>query len=80
MGDTAPFWNFSAASYPDLEKNIPIGTLLGNTKQKLDGPSITSGVYLNNHQLFGILILLFMHVLYTISCFIQLTILYLAGL
>ncbi|KAM7497614.1 hypothetical protein LguiA_022028 [Lonicera macranthoides] len=43
MGDTAPFWNFSAASYPDLEKNIPIGTLLENAKQKLDGPSITSG-------------------------------------
>ena len=49
MGDTAPFWNFSAASYPDLEKAIPIGALPGNAKQKLDGPSITSGVYLNNH-------------------------------
>ncbi|KAG0480590.1 hypothetical protein HPP92_011448 [Vanilla planifolia] len=28
MGDTAPFWRFSAASYPDLEGTMPPNTLL----------------------------------------------------
>lgn len=23
MGETAPFWRFSAASYPDLQETIP---------------------------------------------------------
>ncbi|KAE9448088.1 hypothetical protein C3L33_20021, partial [Rhododendron williamsianum] len=30
MGETAPFWRFSAASYPDLEGTVPGGSLLRN--------------------------------------------------
>lgn len=28
MGASAPFWRFSAASYPDLEENIPVETVV----------------------------------------------------
>lgn len=31
MGQTAPFWRFSAASYPDLEGTIPSNPLFTST-------------------------------------------------
>ncbi|XP_022864542.1 acetolactate synthase small subunit 1, chloroplastic-like [Olea europaea var. sylvestris] len=30
MGETAPFWKFSAASYPDLEESIPVDAISNN--------------------------------------------------
>lgn len=30
MGETAPFWKFSAASYPDLEETIPVDAISNN--------------------------------------------------
>ncbi|XP_011084705.1 acetolactate synthase small subunit 1, chloroplastic isoform X2 [Sesamum indicum] len=35
MGETAPFWRFSAASYPDLEGTIPIETIQASASQKV---------------------------------------------
>lgn len=32
MGASAPFWRFSAASYPDLEETIPVGAPLRNVE------------------------------------------------
>lgn len=29
MGASAPFWRYSAASYPDLERTMPIDALVG---------------------------------------------------
>ncbi|XP_074564743.1 acetolactate synthase small subunit 1, chloroplastic-like [Curcuma longa] len=37
MGDTAPFWRFSAASYPDLESINHITTLLQSTNTPMQG-------------------------------------------
>ncbi|CAH9102097.1 unnamed protein product [Cuscuta europaea] len=37
MGESAPFWRFSAASYPDLEAVMPIGTISRKTLGSLDG-------------------------------------------
>ncbi|KAL6976113.1 Acetolactate synthase small subunit 1, chloroplastic [Sarracenia purpurea var. burkii] len=42
MGETAPFWRYSAASYPDLEGTMPIDASARNTKRTLNGPSDTS--------------------------------------
>jgi acetolactate synthase-1/3 small subunit len=42
MGETAPFWNFSAASYPDLEKPVTVGSLLRTSDEKHDAPTIAS--------------------------------------
>ncbi|KAL3650087.1 Acetolactate synthase small subunit 2, chloroplastic [Castilleja foliolosa] len=37
MGETAPFWRFSAASYPDLESTVPIEPISDNaSKQVID--------------------------------------------
>ncbi|KAK3031005.1 hypothetical protein RJ639_036855 [Escallonia herrerae] len=45
MGETAAFWNFSAASYPDLEKAAPVSTLLENATRPLyDNPSTASRI------------------------------------
>ncbi|KAK3000210.1 hypothetical protein RJ639_022741 [Escallonia herrerae] len=45
MGETAAFWNFSAASYPDLEKAAPVSTLFENATQPLyDNPSTASRI------------------------------------
>eukprot|EP00262_Sarcandra_glabra_P012632 TRINITY_DN328_c2_g1_i1.p1 TRINITY_DN328_c2_g1~~TRINITY_DN328_c2_g1_i1.p1 ORF type:complete len:489 (-),score=76.63 TRINITY_DN328_c2_g1_i1:214-1680(-) len=33
MGETAPFWRFSAASYPDLEGTIPLNSLVETTNR-----------------------------------------------
>ncbi|KAK2988114.1 hypothetical protein RJ640_017446 [Escallonia rubra] len=45
MGETAAFWNFSAASYPDLEKVAPVSTLLENATRPLyDNPSTASRI------------------------------------
>ncbi|XP_047943354.1 acetolactate synthase small subunit 2, chloroplastic-like isoform X1 [Salvia hispanica] len=56
MGETAPFWRFSAASYPDLRATIPIKDdnaskkIIGkNTNGKLNGVSGSSG--LQSHTL-----------------------------
>lgn len=47
MGETAPFWRFSAASYPDLEETIPTNALFRNVKRSLNGNSNTSpGVFI----------------------------------
>lgn len=32
MGETAPFWRFSATSYPDLEEGIPNRRILKSTE------------------------------------------------
>ncbi|KAF5959282.1 hypothetical protein HYC85_000491 [Camellia sinensis] len=42
MGETAPFWRFSATSYPDLETAAPAGALLRNPSRPLNGNSSTS--------------------------------------
>lgn len=36
MGETAPFWRFSAASYPDLEEKA-VNTLVESTKRSING-------------------------------------------
>lgn len=35
MGATAPFWRFSAASYPDLKEQAPISVLRGSKKEAM---------------------------------------------
>lgn len=37
IGETAPFWNFSAASYPDLEEKKPNCIVIPETNQSLNG-------------------------------------------
>lgn len=44
MGETAPFWNFSAASYPDLERDPSGGALARNSNNILVG---NAGLSLN---------------------------------
>lgn len=45
MGETAPFWRFSAASYPDLERPLPAKGLVANANQSQNGNvSTSSGV------------------------------------
>ena len=39
MGETAPFWRFSAASYPDLERAVPVNGVAENTN---DSPKVAS--------------------------------------
>ncbi|KAJ8544053.1 hypothetical protein K7X08_025671 [Anisodus acutangulus] len=36
MGEDAPFWRFSAASYPDLEEKIPSVGILNSKSQSID--------------------------------------------
>ncbi|KAK9287951.1 hypothetical protein L1049_016396 [Liquidambar formosana] len=36
MGATAPFWRFSAASYPDLEGTMPVNAFVGVTNRTLN--------------------------------------------
>lgn len=36
MGETAPFWNFSAASYPDLEAAMSNGSAFKEANRSLD--------------------------------------------
>ncbi|KAI3997869.1 hypothetical protein MKX01_016564 [Papaver californicum] len=44
MGESAPFWRFSAASYPDLEGTIPIDSISETTSKALEAqPNLTSG-------------------------------------
>ncbi|XP_038880023.1 acetolactate synthase small subunit 2, chloroplastic-like isoform X2 [Benincasa hispida] len=47
MGETAPFWRFSAASYPDLEDSRPVDPFVGDAIQSLNGkvPTSTGDVY-----------------------------------
>ncbi|XP_042509674.1 acetolactate synthase small subunit 2, chloroplastic-like [Macadamia integrifolia] len=42
MGESAPFWRFSAASYPDLGGSMPADALVGATKRTLSGDSDVS--------------------------------------
>ncbi|XP_059440126.1 acetolactate synthase small subunit 2, chloroplastic-like [Corylus avellana] len=42
MGETAPFWDFSAASYPDLEQPSPTNVLVENANRSLNGNVSTS--------------------------------------
>ncbi|CAL5346326.1 unnamed protein product [Camellia sinensis] len=49
MGETAPFWRFSATSYPDLETATPAGALLRNPSRPLNGNSSTSSRDLQNY-------------------------------
>lgn len=35
MGETAPFWRFSAASYPDLEATIPIDAISDSVSKQV---------------------------------------------
>lgn len=39
MGQTAPFWRFSASSYPDLDGSIPAKPLHGTPDPKFNGNS-----------------------------------------
>ncbi|XP_026422434.1 acetolactate synthase small subunit 2, chloroplastic-like [Papaver somniferum] len=44
MGESAPFWRFSAASYPDLEGTMPIDSLSETTSKALEAqPNLTTG-------------------------------------
>ncbi|XP_070033446.1 acetolactate synthase small subunit 1, chloroplastic-like isoform X2 [Nicotiana tomentosiformis] len=49
MGESAPFWRFSAASYPDLEGAMSAGTISRTTKRTPNGESMsmaeTSGLH-----------------------------------
>lgn len=42
MGESAPFWRFSAASYPDLEAEKPASTVSRRVKETRIGESDTS--------------------------------------
>lgn len=42
MGESAPFWRFSAASYPDLEEARPVNTVSKTVKETRIGESDTS--------------------------------------
>lgn len=42
MGESAPFWRYSAASYPDLEGAMPVDGFVGKRKTTLKGESDTS--------------------------------------
>lgn len=45
MGATAPFWRYSAASYPDLEGSMPVGALVGVENRSINSESnISAGV------------------------------------
>lgn len=42
MGATAPFWRFSAASYPDLKEQAPVNVLRGSKTGAIVPPSETT--------------------------------------
>ncbi|KAI8537215.1 hypothetical protein RHMOL_Rhmol09G0007600 [Rhododendron molle] len=42
MGESAPFWRYSAASYPDLGGTMPVDAFVGKRKTTLKGESDTS--------------------------------------
>lgn len=44
MGETAPFWRFSASSYPDLESTTPVDGLVTNTNHSPNAATTSSGV------------------------------------
>ncbi|MCL7032796.1 hypothetical protein MKW94_000931 [Papaver nudicaule] len=44
MGESAPFWRFSAASYPDLEGTLPVDSIAETTHKALEAePNLTAG-------------------------------------
>lgn len=48
MGETAPFWRFSAASYPDLEKTMSDDDLVVKANRPTNSDaSIASQVYIH---------------------------------
>lgn len=42
MGASAPFWRYSAASYPDLEGAMPVKALVGVENRSVNSESDTS--------------------------------------
>ncbi|XP_021752071.1 acetolactate synthase small subunit 2, chloroplastic-like [Chenopodium quinoa] len=44
LGESAPFWRFSAASYPDLEETVSVDALSGVSRQAPDDGSSNSTV------------------------------------
>lgn len=50
MGATAPFWRFSAASYPDLESIMPVKSTFGSPGSTFSSNSdMSSGVSIASH-------------------------------
>lgn len=50
MGATAPFWRFSASSYPDLESIMPVQSILGSPGSTFSSNSdMSSGVSIASH-------------------------------
>lgn len=48
MGETAPFWRFSAASYPDLEKTMSDDDLVVKANRPTNSDaSVASQVYIH---------------------------------
>ncbi|XVE80827.1 hypothetical protein DITRI_Ditri15bG0011700 [Diplodiscus trichospermus] len=43
MGASAPFWRFSAASYPDLQETVPVNTLAGARDRSVTSEAHVSG-------------------------------------
>ncbi|OMO59414.1 Acetolactate synthase, small subunit [Corchorus capsularis] len=43
MGESAPFWRFSAASYPDLQEIVPVSTLAGARDRSIINEADISG-------------------------------------
>ncbi|XVF30353.1 hypothetical protein REPUB_Repub16aG0049900 [Reevesia pubescens] len=47
MGASAPFWQFSAASYPDLEETVPVNALAGARDRSVDTEAdVSVGIFL----------------------------------
>jgi acetolactate synthase I/III small subunit len=58
MGESAPFWRFSAATYPDLSVSIPSKSLLSTGVKVIDQNSQESSGVRHYKS----------HVMYTFSC------------
>ena len=43
MGASAPFWRFSAASYPDLQETEPVNALAGTRDRSVISEADVSG-------------------------------------
>lgn len=51
MGESAPFWRFSAASYPDLEGAMSAGTISRTIKRTPNGESMSMAEVCKLHGL-----------------------------
>lgn len=46
LGASAPFWRYSAASYPDLERTVPVDALVRDENRLTNAEcDISSGVF-----------------------------------